>query len=487
MKKLLIIALVLLTTGVTMAQNEQIRTNKQVNTLIVNSSGDITLRQDVSNETNDIIKTDSDCYLEDSVLVINGHADYTVTMAALTHLIVNSSGDVNTSGTMAGNDLDVVFNSSGDTRLDLDYDNVYVYMNSSGDLVLRGKCNDLFVENNGSGDVITKRMEVSSQHVTTGGNHSFPNLAGLSGLLAQLGANLGRLTESADWEGFARDMEQWGEDMEAWGRDMEEWGDQIGRQMEGRGDRQGRKNHDRRPEQWGQGAPDLVPQPDVRPDDIAGTRPQPWPGDRTMHKNLLLDPHWGGIDLGVNMLLDLNPDENYALMDLRPLKSWGFNFNIADVGIAFNHRHTAGLYTGIGLGWNNYRFENPIRLIKGDEHLEAEWIDEGVEGRVKKSKLGVLYVQAPLMLEVRPTRSFFLAAGVTGGVRVDSWTKVKFRDDYKEKVRGDYYLNPLKLDATLRAGGDDMGFFATYDLLPTFVEGKGPGAHTFHVGFSMIF
>ena len=61
MKKLLIIALVLLTTGVTMAQNEQIRTNKQVNTLIVNSSGDITLRQDVSNETNDIIKTDSDC------------------------------------------------------------------------------------------------------------------------------------------------------------------------------------------------------------------------------------------------------------------------------------------------------------------------------------------------------------------------------------------------------------------------------------------
>ena len=483
MKKLTLIALALLTMGAAMAQNNQIRTNKQVNTLIVNNSGDITLRQDVTNETNRIYESNKDCLIEDTVLIVNGSDDYYVIMAGLEHLIVNASGDVTTSGDFQGKDLDVVFNSSGDTKLDLDYDNVNAYMNGSGDLVLRGKCNNLYVENNGSGDVNLKRMDAGSKNITLGGVRHF-TLDGLAELLEELGLNLERLTDSVDWEGFARDMEQWGEDMEEWGRHMEEWGDQVGRQMEGRRPRQPKG---RRPEQWGQGTPDVVPQPDVRPEDVAVTKLQPWPGDRTMHKTLLMDPHWGGVDLGVNMLFDLNPNEYYSFMDLRPLKSWGFNFNIADVGIAFNHRHTAGLYTGIGLGWNNYRFENPIRLIKGDEHLEAEWIDEGVEGRVKKSKLGALYVQAPLMLEVRPTRSFFLAAGVTGGVRVDSWTKVKFRDDYKEKVRGDYYLNPLKLDATLRAGGDDMGFFATYDLLPTFVEGKGPGAHTFHVGFSMIF
>ena len=125
--------------------------------------------------------------------------------------------------------------------------------------------------------------------------------------------------------------------------------------------------------------------------------------------------------------------------------------------------------------------------MKGDQHLEADWVDESVEGPVKKSKLGVLYVQMPLMIEVRPTHGFFIAAGVTGGLRIDTWSKIKFMNRYKEKVRSDYYVNPLKLDATLRAGGSDMGFFASYNLLPLFRQSGGPDAHTFNVGFSLLF
>ena len=128
-----------------------------------------------------------------------------------------------------------------------------------------------------------------------------------------------------------------------------------------------------------------------------------------------------------------------------------------------------------------------MRLVKGDDHLEGNLINETVEGKVKKSKLGVLYVQAPLMLEVRPSRGFFLAAGVTGGIRVDTWTKVKFMDRFKEKNHSDYYVNLLKLDATLRAGSSDFGFFASFNLLPLFIESHGPSAHTLNVGFSMIF
>lgn len=207
-------------------------------------------------------------------------------------------------------------------------------------------------------------------------------------------------------------------------------------------------------------------------------------------RTLLFDPNWGGFEAGLNMLLGPGSTGNfegeYVFLEQRPLRSWVFNFNIADVGLAFDYRHTAGIYTGIGLGWNNYSFNNPVRLVKGEKYLEAEWIDP-TEASVKNSKLGVLYLQAPLMVEVRPLRHFYIAAGVTGGLRIDTWTKLKFHDGDKYKTHSDYYVNPFKLDASLRVGGNDLGFFANFNLLPTFDEHHAPACHTVSFGFSIIF
>ena len=206
----------------------------------------------------------------------------------------------------------------------------------------------------------------------------------------------------------------------------------------------------------------------------------------------LFDPNWSGFDAGPNMLLGADPNANlpaeYALLESRVMKSWNFNFNIADVGLAFTRSHRVGIYSGIGLGWNNYRFETPTRLEKGADKLVCTAIDESVEGRVKKSKLGVLYLQAPLMLEIRPSRRSFIAFGVTGGIRIDAWNKIKFEDGVKIKTHEDYYINRFKLDASLRAGKDDgLGFFANYNLLPLFMDGKGPDVHCASFGISLNF
>ena len=210
------------------------------------------------------------------------------------------------------------------------------------------------------------------------------------------------------------------------------------------------------------------------------------------HDGLLFDPNWNGFEAGLNMLL--GPGTNteftgeYALLDQRTTKSWNFNFNIADIGLAFTPTHRAGIYTGIGLGWNNYRFNNPVRLEKDDDKLTCLAINEMVEGHVKKSKLGALYLQAPLMIEVRPTRNFYIAAGVTAGIRIDAWTKVKYEDGVKIKIHDDYYINRFKLDASLRAGKHDgLGFFANFNLLPFFDESKAPTAHNLSVGLSLNF
>lgn len=476
MKKLLIIALVLFAFRAAVAQNDPIQTNMRINTVVVNSSGDITIRQ------GDVFAVDfdmddrpfsSDWNAEDSVLYINGSGDITATVEALEYLDFYGSGDIFSEGTLKGDTLSICCYSSGDVRLNVDYDLVYAYMSGSGDLTLRGRCRELVVDQLGSGDLNINRLDAEYKEYATGASRRVPNLDGLSELLKELGVNLEQLSDSVDWKSFERDMERWGQGMEEWGRHMEEWGRNVERQMDERPRRK------QQLKQWDKGDPDLVPQPEMRPEQY----------DRPKAKSLLFDPHWGGVDAGLNMLW--GPDLStlggqYANLELKPLKSWNFNFNIVDVGIAFSHSHVAGLYTGIGLGWNNYSFNHPVRLEKGDTALEVDPINENLEGRVKKSKLGVLYVQAPLMLEVRPTRGFFIAAGVTGGLRVDAWTKVKFLD-YKEKHHSDYYVNPLKLDATLRAGGKDLGFYASYNLLPLFVKGAGPAVHTFNVGFSLLF
>lgn len=210
------------------------------------------------------------------------------------------------------------------------------------------------------------------------------------------------------------------------------------------------------------------------------------------HDNLLFDPNWNGVDAGLNILFGAGTTAEfvgeYALLNQRTMKSWNFNFNIADVGLAFGYTHRAGIYTGIGLGWNNYRFNSPVRLEKGDNKLICNLIDESVEGHVKKSKLGVLYLQAPLMIEVRPTHKFFIAAGVTGGIRIDAWNKIKFTDGIKTKIHEDYYINRFKLDVSLRAGKNDgWGFFANYNLLPTFEESKAQTSHNLSFGFSLNF
>lgn len=468
MKRTILMALALLSFGWAAAQNAN---EMKINTVVVQGSGDVFISQGPEFK---VYSDDGNANwtVKDSVLYLKGRDDFNVTVEVLGYLDVSSSGDVRSNGTLLADNLVVRSSGSGDVNLNLDYENVLVQLSGSGDVILKGNCDNLQVDDTGSGDIINS---MGRSVRMKGEYHS------LSDLLAELGRNLEKLSDSVDWKGFEEDMERWGESMEEWGRHMEEWGEQVGRQIEHRGDRPRRR--DNKPERWGQGAPDLVPQPEVQVE-----KPLPTPPEK---KSLLLDPYWGGVDFGLNMLFgpgtSANFEGEYGFLDLKPMKSWVFNFNIADVGIAFDRKHTAGLYTGIGLGWNNYSFNGPVWLDKEDGKLVGGWIDEELEGRVKKSKLGVLYIQAPLMLEIRPSRGFFISAGVTGGVRVDSWTKIKFENKTKEKHHGDYCLNPLKLDACLRAGGNDFGFFASYNLLPEFVEPKGPTAHGFNVGFSLIF
>ena len=188
---------------------------------------------------------------------------------------------------------------------------------------------------------------------------------------------------------------------------------------------------------------------------------------------MLIDPFAANVYTG--------PNESMAI---RPLRSWYFGFNLADIGIAFDRKKKVGMFTGIGLGWNNYSWKNHVAMTVEDGELINELLPD--ERPVKNSKFGLLYVQVPLMIEVRPTRHLYIDFGVTGGIRVAAWSRIKFCDGENRKTYSNYLTNLFKCDASLRIGGDNLGFFVSYALVPTFVKGRDAAkAHPLMLGLSI--
>lgn len=209
------------------------------------------------------------------------------------------------------------------------------------------------------------------------------------------------------------------------------------------------------------------------------------------YNGLLFDAHWNGFQTGLNMLFGMpidgmNPNNGAQGLELRPLRSWYFGFNIADVGIAFNKRHTVGVFTGVGIGWNNFSWNNKVTVEYDPDQKVYKQVPIDTEQIVKNTKHGVLYLEMPLMIEVRPTRRMYIEAGVTGGLRIAQWNRVKLADGTQNKHYYSSPINRFKLDASLRVGTNDIGFFASYGLLPVF-NMTNAKVHPLSFGFSINF
>ena len=216
-----------------------------------------------------------------------------------------------------------------------------------------------------------------------------------------------------------------------------------------------------------------------------------------VNRGLLFDAHWNGFEAGLNMLFNPNTDVTFVDgstgnigLAIRPMRSWYFGFNIADVGVAFNRKHTAGLFTGVGIGWNNFSWKEPVVTLD-DPHtggVTNTLLPDTVS--IKNSKLGLLYLQIPLMVEIRPTRNMYIDMGVTGGLRFSAWSKVKYADGrstQKYSLSDSPFVNRFKLDASFRIGSNDIGFFANYALLPIYRYGSVKNSHPLSFGFSINF
>ena len=533
-KRMILAALLLLAFGTMKAQETLIPTpdgdGSKINTIVLRGSGPLKLCQG-DKLTMNAVGSDARYRVEDSVLYLLGSGSREVTIPNLSYLEVwgGASSVQMKSGALRGKNLSIKkTGNSGIVDLLVDYDNVYV-RSAGGKVTLSGKCNVFCSETLGNGMVDASKLDYKANIQWSGKqwNMAFnlddsadreslqnmvkeaqsffnaescrigdehrdvanrpndtigfgnPDMPQLDELMRELGVNLQQLSDSVDWEQFERDMEKWGADMEEWGRKMEKWADRYERKMEKWGDKHGR-NYDyhfeynnNRPGSKDEGVKDKQPE----------------------KRNLLFDAHWNGFEAGLNMLVDptmtyvYNNPNGTTGMEIRPLRSWYFGFNIADVGIAFDRKHRVGLFTGVGLGWNNFSWNNDIKIgydPETDGYTVVPIVSDQV---VKNSKYGALFLQVPLMFEVRPTRHMYIDAGVTGGLRIAQWNRVKYENGNSDKQ---FYggigsgVRLFKLDASFRVGGENIGFFANYALLPIF-EMSNAKVHPVSFGFSINF
>ena len=207
------------------------------------------------------------------------------------------------------------------------------------------------------------------------------------------------------------------------------------------------------------------------------------------------DGHWSGFDIGVNGYLNSNnktsTPEGYEFMDLNYPKSINVQINFFEQNFNLIQNHF-GLITGLGLEYNNYRFDKDVILDADAETFTGLYLTD-TDRDYTKSKLVVNYLNIPLLLEYQTNarsnkRSFHITAGVVGGLRIGSHSKNVYEDGgkHKDKNRDDFNLNPFKVSAMARIGWGKINLYGSYSLIEMFETDKGPELYPFSIGISLV-
>ncbi|MBL7962691.1 MAG: hypothetical protein JNM31_02490 [Flavobacteriales bacterium] len=220
--------------------------------------------------------------------------------------------------------------------------------------------------------------------------------------------------------------------------------------------------------------------------------------------------YWAGVDFGFNNWVGPNGsmelDSADAFMELVFGRSRYIAINIMEQKWEFGS-HRAGLFTGLGVEWFNYRLANNVLLGFDRDSTYAVQVESPT---YNKNKLRQFGLRVPLMFEFNtkhaplPTAdqlakcgedrfsrkgNFHIAVGVVGSVFLETMYKVRYTRDgrtIKDRSSGNYNLLPYRLAAAVRFGYGGLNLFAEYALTPLFQDGRGPELTPFTVGITLV-
>ncbi len=203
--------------------------------------------------------------------------------------------------------------------------------------------------------------------------------------------------------------------------------------------------------------------------------------------------NWSGFELGINGYL--SPSNEFSLqgdaelIDLRYEKSVIVNINFFQQSFPLI-KNNLGIFTGVGLSFNNYRFDNQTRMLYDREGLT--FVED--EKPMLKNKLTLTWITVPLMLEFQTDGSkrsekFHLAGGMILGTRIGTHAKYVYDENGKKQKEKDYnnfHVPPFRFDIQGRLGWGRVNLFANYSLNSLFLADKGPELYPFSVGIRLV-
>ncbi|MCE6988766.1 PorT family protein [Dyadobacter sp. CY323] len=204
---------------------------------------------------------------------------------------------------------------------------------------------------------------------------------------------------------------------------------------------------------------------------------------------------------GFNIAVGLNayganettPGFDKADYDLKPFGSRFVSLGyIASATIIRGKNARLHLDFGADFSWYNMMFDGNNTITKNvDGVIFAPVLDEAAkEVNLGKSKLVVPYVNLSFMPTLSFPRSFvsYVSAGVYGGYRIGSYTKVR-REGSKDvdHVRQNFYLEDLRYGLAAEIGIRKFpDLFVNYDLNNLYQDAKGPSVRMLSFGVRLF-
>jgi len=211
-------------------------------------------------------------------------------------------------------------------------------------------------------------------------------------------------------------------------------------------------------------------------------------------KNEKSRPIWAGLELGFNNFVNadgkMETPDGYSFLDLNTGKSVFVSLNLLQKDFRLGHSYT-WFFTGLGITWNNYRFDNNVNLSTSGDTITGGF-DTTSAKTYAKSKLTSVYLSVPLMFEVFTSKknknAFHFGVGAMLGYKIGSHTKTRFTESgstEKPKQYDDFSLNPFRYGARVAIGYKKFNVFADYYASTLFRDKKGPELFPVSVGITV--
>lgn len=196
---------------------------------------------------------------------------------------------------------------------------------------------------------------------------------------------------------------------------------------------------------------------------------------------------WNGIDLSSSEGNVLSGAKDFSDMNMKAFTSW--NVGLYPLGIKINlYQQRFKLITGLGVQFFNYKFSDSV-YFNPNTPYNVEYYNVS---NFKKTKLGVSYLSAPLMLQYNSKKynrvsNFSISGGLLFGYRLKTWTKYKLDNGTRiNGTKSNYNFNNFVYSAVVAVGFRDVRLFATYMLTPMHRENTGFNVNAYPWSFGFM-